>query len=1046
MSNYRPQCAGCLLLALAIWLVATSAVRAQDAFSSTPIPSQEARPEVQLGHSLAAEQTVRLAGQDQAALVLKSDFTSGFDDGSESVLMLKGNCQITLGQKQWTAPLMVLWEQPTEGSSRKRILAYLEANSEYSAVASSPTHREQKPYLLVELETSGPYEWHGRSPVKIKGAIDDPVYQRARQRRGEVGSSVQLTQYSFEPSASAAPISVDLAQIPSTPPEIGGSFFPAPGPQRIPQHVTISPRFLGGRLEAKGEISEGSIPPEYVVTLTGGVNIVVDNVPLNIGGQMVLSRIDLTADRAVIWTDANHIGELGGFDIDSQTPFQVYLEGNIVVRQGNNDIRASHAFYDVNQRRGLAMNAELRTMLPDLQGTLRLRAAEVRQLSDNKYQAKDAFFTTSEFGKPKYRIQASDVFLEEQFLGPPGQINPVTGEPAGGVFVATSLNNTIFVEDVPIFVAPYLASPAQDPRIPVRKFNVGYSGMFGATLETAWDLETILGLRLDPGIDLQAQADFFSRRGPGGGVRSKFEFDSFLFGNPVRNEGWGQAYYLNDHGEDNLGLGRRDLPLADDNRGRVIFRNRTNFSDFTWLQSEIGYVSDRNFMEQYFEPEWDNQKDLENSLVLNHQIDNITATLMGSIRSNDFTDSTNWLPRGDLTVLGQPILNSPVIWNSHSMVGYGQLKPAEAPFDPTLDPFQPLPYFANVEGEVAMTRHELNMPFDLGPVHVVPYVMGELAHWGEDLTGSTMDRAWGTAGIKASVQFSKYMPEVRNSILGLNGLAHKVVFDAEYYYGDSSESLDQVAQYNAFDEDAQERFRERLSPVELGGAPVPAYMDPRYYAVRSGAGRSITGATHELVDDQHTLWLGMRHRWQTKVGPAENSRVVDWMEFDLGTAIFPNADQDNFGETLGLINSRYAWHVSQRTSFIANGVWDVFDDGQRVWNAGILHQRSARGSLYLGYRQVHVGSIESRLITGSLSYVLSPNLYVMTAAAQFDVAEGIDRGESVTITRIGEFFLLHFGIGYDRSRDNVGVALSLEPKFGSYGSSSMQLNSLLGIR
>jgi hypothetical protein len=77
--------------------------------------------------------------------------------------------------------------------------------------------------------------------------------------------------------------------------------------------------------------------------------------------------------------------------------------------------------------------------------------------------------------------------------------------------------------------------------------------------------------------------------------------------------------------------------------------------------------------------------------------------------------------------------------------------------------------------------------------------------------------------------------------------------------------------------------------------------------------------------------------------------------------------------------------------------------------------------------------------------VLSPNLYVATAAAQYDVAEGMDRGESLTLTRIGEFFLLHMALGYDRSRDNVGVALALEPKFGSYGSSSMQLNSLLGI-
>ncbi|SFI25017.1 hypothetical protein SAMN05421753_10768 [Planctomicrobium piriforme] len=1004
---------------LAAWVAAATPVRAQ-----TPAA---------VGHSVGLENRDGLFGFSSAPVNVKSDFTSQFKDGNESVLLLRGNCEITHKEKTWTAPLMVLWELPDDGTGQKRILAYMETSSEFSAMESSPGRREQRPFLLVDLETSGLVSLQaipGRDPIDLPQSADDPAYIRARQRRMESRSNLQQTQYTFE----SAPMP-------------GGVYLPAPAP-RIQQRVTISPKFLGGHLEAKGEISEGSIPPEYVVTLTGGVNIVVDNVPLNVGGQMVLSRVDLTADRAVIWTDANHIDELRGFDIDSNTPFQVYLEGSIVVRQGNNDVRATHAFYDVNQRRGLAMNAELRTLLPDLQGTLRLRAAEVRQMSDTNFHAKDAFFTTSEFGKPKYRIQASDVFLEEKFLGHPDRINPVTGDPEGGTFVATSLNNTIFVDDFPIFVAPYLTGPAENPNIPVRKFNVGYSGMFGTTVETVWDLRPVLGLDLPPNVDLQLQADYLSKRGPGGGLRGLFDVDSELFGQPVHQEGWGQAYYINDHGTDNLGLGRRDLPVYySDNRGRVIFRDRIDLDQNTWLQAEIGHVfnNDRNFDEQYYEYDWDTQKDLENLLTINHQNDNLTLSALGTIKSDGFNDQTNWLPRGDATLLGKQLFDSPVIWNTHSMVGYGQLKPAEAPPDPTLDPFQALPYFTNSEGLVTMTRHELNAPFDVGPVHVVPYAMGELAYWEEDITGDSLGRAYGTAGIKASVEFAKYMPEVRSTILGLNGLAHKVVFDAEYYYAQSSTSLNNVAQYNQFDDNAQERFRERLVPVELNGNPLPTYMDPRYYAVRSGAGRSVTSPYNELVDDQNTLWLGMRHRWQTKVGPAAAPRIIDWMEFDLGTAIFPQANRDNFGETLGLINSRYAWHVSPRTSFLADGVWDVFSGGQRVWNAGVLHQRTARGSTYLGFRQVEVDTIESQLVTGSFSYVLSPNLYVVTAAAQYDVAEGIDRGETFTITRIGEFFLLHLGFGYDRSRDNVGVALSLEPKFGSYGSSSMQLNSLLGI-
>lgn len=989
----------------------------------------------QSGHSISVGET---AGRptpldshfsQNRPIKLRADYCARFEDGKETVLLLRGNGLVEQGENRWTAPLIVLWEVSSPKATRKQCVAYFETTSEFSVVSETADRREQRPFLLVDLETEGTIDLIQPEVIDVPTTVSDPAYIRARQRRQESRSNLRQTQYTLEAPGQTLP------------------FLPAPE-DPIRQQVRISPKFLGGKLEFKGEVSEGSIPPEYVITITGGVNIVVDNVPLQTGGgQVVLSRIDLTADRAVIWTDANRVSNLDAFDIDASTPFQVYLEGNIVVRQGSIDTRATHAYYDINRHRGLAMNTEIRTLLPDLQGSLRLRAAEVRQNSDTSFHAKDAFVTTSEFGKPKYRVQASDVFLEQRPTGAPGQINPVTGAPSIGTYMATSLNNVLFVDDLPVFVAPYLSGVAEDPHIPLRRLNVGFSGMFGMTVETAWDLQPILGLDLPPAVDWQLQADYLSKRGPALGTRGMFDIDTDLFGMPVHKEGWGQIYYINDGGLDNLGLNRRSLPFPNDNRGRIIFRDRTYFGDNTWLQAEIGHVfnDDRNFMEQYFEHEWDTQKDLENTLFLNHQVDNFTASVQGTGVSNDFNDQTSWLPKGDLTLLGQPLFGSPVTWSQHSSVGYGILNSAKAPPNTTADPFAPLPYFADVQGTVAMTRHQLNMPFDLGPVHVNPYVLGELAHWEQDLTGESLGRAYGKAGVRASIEFAKYMPQVRSEILGLNGLAHKVVYDLDYSYARSSEDLNQIAQYNAFDENAQERFRERLLPVEFGTPALPAQFDPRFYAVRSGAGSSVTAPYNELVDDMHVMWLGMRHRWQTKVGPPEAPRIVDWMELDLGTAIFPDAGRDNFGETFGLVNGRYAWHVSPRTSFLANGVTDFFAGGQKVWNVGVLHQRSSRGSFYAGYRNVEVGPIDSKLITSSMSYVMSPNLYVVTAAAQFDIAEGIDRGETFTITRIGEFFLLHMGFGYDRSRNNVGVALSLEPKFGSYGSSSMQLNTLLGI-
>lgn len=1012
MTLSRPHSFGCVLVLLGCWLSLGGEICAQ-----SPAGRQQGQ-----GERLSSSSVIAEPSSEPIQVEMK--FASEIPNADERVLLLRGDCQIRQGERTWSAPQAVLWDG---SATTGELVVFLDHTPETLPSMQEQGHRETRPQFLFRLAATEPIAYQGAVPVAVPEAINDPLYLRAKRRREQSIGTIQQIQYSTPLPAPALPPMQS-------------------SPALLRKRVTIGPRFLGDRIQAKADLVPDSIQPEYVVTVTGGVNIVVENVPLTINGQTFLTRLDLSADKAVVWTDANRMGELSGFEIDENTPFEVYLEGNIVVRQGTSKIKAGRAYYDIAHRRGLLIDAEVRTKVPEYDGTIRLRAAEVRQFSATNFHARDAYFTTSEFGLPKYRIEASDIFLEQRPAMIPGAVDPTTGLPDPGELFLTSYNNRLFLENIPVLNVPTIASPVTESQIPISELNFGYSSIFGAEIETAWNLDGLFGLQLPENSDLDLQLDFFSERGPAGGLESEYDFVAPVFGVPARHSGFSQSYYIYDTGRDNLGFGRRNLIPIDEFRGLSTWRNRTQFDPFTslFLESGIVWNDDRNFQEQYFEEEWDKGKDLENRVRLEHQQDSLSASLLGSLRSNAFANQTDWLPRADLTILGQPIGNTRLIWNTHSSVGYGRLNQAEPPFNPADDPFIPLDYFADSEGLVAMSRHELSLPFFAGPFKVAPYVLGELAHWQEDLLGEELTRWYGSAGVRASIQFSKYLPHVQSSILGLNGLAHKVIFDADYYLADSSEDLARVPQYNEFDENAQERFRSRFQLLEFGGV-LPAVYDPRMYAVRSGAGRRVTASYHELVDDQHALRLGMHHRWQTKVGPAANPRIVDWMELDAGITFFPNAERDNFGEDFGLLTTRYAWHVGPRTSLLASGAFDFFDLGQRVWNVGVLSQRSERGSIYFGYRNLEAGAVESQLLSTSLSYVMTPNLYVATLGASYDLAEGIDRGQSLTITRIGENFLFHFGMGYDRSRDNLGVAISLEPKFGSYGRGSMQLNSLLGI-
>lgn len=846
---------------------------------------------------------------------------------------------------------------------------------------------------------------------------------------------------------SAGPIALPAPGDPG--PELRAVAVPTPGGAL--RRVRIFPRSAVPYNVLSFE-SNRTTPPEQIWVVTGGVNLIVD-------GLREFDTVDLAADRMVIWTQAARGGEFSAETVQPRdTPFQVYLEGNITIRQRNDQpgpvqsdllrgeklIRASRAFYDARDERALLHDAELKAHVPQLGGNIRVRAERLRQLSRNNFHAQQAWASTSEFGRPGYRLQATDIFLEDRpsdgwFGSRTGQVDPLTGlSVQEEVPWVTSLGNSFLVEDVPLLYAPYASFPAEDPGIPVRRATIGQDSIFGTRVNTVWNLFKILGIDEPRGVRWDLLADYLSDRGPGIGTSGEYR-GSDLLGMPGTFGGEGLGYYVNDGGLDNLGEFRRALVPATDDRYRLQFRHRQDLPDGFSLFAEMGILSDRNFLEQYYEGEFDNGKDVETLLYGRKVFDNIGLTALGSVRPNEFEYSTEWLPRGDAYVLGEPLLGGWLNWSTHSSAGYGRLRTADPPTDPN-DPFVPIPFYEETDGAVLTTRHRLAAPFNLGPVIVDPYVQGEAAYWSADYAGDSLDRLVGTAGVKASLMMWRPLPYVQSRVFNLNGLAHKMLFEVEYAFTESTRDLSEVPQYNSFDDDSQERFREHFPLTTFGGA-LPATFDPQAYAVRSGAGSDVSVPWHELVDDQQVVRFAWRHRWQTKVGPPGAQRIKDWMKLDLEASFFPDAARDNYGEDFGLLGARYRWNVGDRTSLLAGAQVDLFDPGQRLWNVGVLSQRGERGSLYLGLRQVEGGSLQSRIATGSFSYQMSPK-WVSSLGTAYDLGEHRNLGQSLTVTRVGADFLFHLGANYNNNKDNVGIAFMIQPRFGPWSGNFANLGSL----
>ena len=1003
------------------WLFVASAVIIMAAVTLTRAPIQGASDETFVGNPVSP-------------IKISAEWSQEWHEEQGTVALFRGQCRIEQGGTTYTADSMVVWAHEAEGNpgNIERLTVYLEGDVRIEEPNSSRT--DQSHWLDIDAARGIKLKVRGRATDRT--GRDDPLFKRAVQRKsGPSRSKLHQTQFTVPVANDVDPMWRPVNM--QTPTGL--------------RRIRVSPRSFGRPFNFETDPSTDTTPPEQITRITGGVNILVEGVGLDNG--IDLGVIDLSADRVVIWTDDFSPDKLQR----PEQKYQVYLEGNIVIRQRdsvrqlNNKITAKRAFYDATDNRALILDAELETYSTQLDSSIRMRAERIRQNSIKNYHAQNAWVTTSQYGMPGYRVQASDIFIENREQGLLTDNSPPRIDPQTGVLVPqdhywiTSLNSQFLVDQFPIFTAPQVSVPVENisANTPLQGVQVGVDRVFGASVRTTWDAFSLFGITRpeNPNVKLSLLADYYSKRGPGAGVNGSY-LGTDANGNPYAGSIFG--LYVNDGGLDNLGLGRRTLVPKDVNRGIFQWEHRYDLaSTGTTLFGEISDVSDRNFREAFRRNDFDKYKDLETKAEVNQKLsDNAAATLLARTQLNAYENNTQWLPRGDLYFLGEPLLGEHLNYSSHSSAGYAVTNLASNPTDPN-DIATPLPWMINGQGLVAQTRHEIELPFNLGALRVAPFVLGEAAFWGDSFTGNSVDRLYGRAGFRASISFQKVMPLVQSEIFNLNGLAHKSLLTAEYGFASSTQSLSNIAQWNEFDDNAQERFRMRLVDNTFGGV-LPPQFDPRFYAVRQGAGSTVTAPYNELVASQQVLRLNWFQRLQTKVGPPERQRINDWMTLDLGASIFPDANRDNFGQTIGLANARYAWHVGDRTSILASALYDFFPEGQQLWSVGMLNQRSLRGSLYVGVRQVKGGTLDSQIATMTYSYVLSPK-WVSTATTAYDLGEGMSRGQGFTITRVGEWLLFHLGGNYDVSKNNVGLGFSIEPRIGKTAVSSTQLGSLQGV-
>ncbi len=451
----------------------------------------------------------------------------------------------------------------------------------------------------------------------------------------------------------------------------------------------------------------------------------------------------------------------------------------------------------------------------------------------------------------------------------------------------------------------------------------------------------------------------------------------------------------------------------------------------------MNHLSRLNFLEQYFEKEWDEWKDRVTSLELKRTWDGQSLGVMGQVRLDESVSQTDWFPRLDHYLLGWSLFQDRLTWYAHSQASYARFQTLDPPTDPEdMAGWMFLPWEIpgqTPEGGRFATRQELDLPVQLGPVKVVPYVLGELAHWQETLNDvQDVSRATGQAGMRVSMPIWRSDPTVQNMLFNLNGMAHKITLLADVYYADASEDITEFPLYDPLDDDSQEHFRRYMGVI-------PWQYDPRNFALRSGIQRWVSSPTLETADDLFAARCGLHQRWQTKRGRPGSQHIVDWIVLDIDGTVYPDKDRDNFGEYLGQLEYDFRWHVGDRVTILSDAYADLFPGGLTTISLGSAISRPERGQLYGGIINTE-GPFSSTLLVGSVSYRLS-HKWIADISSTYDFGPTGNIGERFSITRVGESILMRITLYADHSRNNTGASIAIEPRFLPNG----RLGRLAGV-
>jgi hypothetical protein len=616
----------------------------------------------------------------------------------------------------------------------------------------------------------------------------------------------------------------------------------------------------------------------------------------------------------------------------------------------------SRLFLDLLNGRGLALEAVARGLLrtDDREVPLQVRAEEIRLLGEGRLEARDAVLSTCEFGDPHWRFHPRQVVVSE---GRTGQTRRITAS-----------DSTVEIGRVPVLYVPWIAGElgrrGLGRRVPLQRVKAGRSSPFGAFLETDWGGDLPVGLGA-----WTVELDGYTRRGLGVGLDLVTEV--------LEGRGLVDTYLLPDDQYEDPRFPDRERDV----RGRVRVMHRQPLGQRLRLDLELSYLSDRSFLEEYFEEEAKTGKAQETLGYLRWRQGPLLGTALGKVRINDFDTVTQYLPQVTLDVASAALLEG---WITYDM--RGEVARLERRYDEALD--LDTPRIDRVD-----TYHVLGLPLHLGPVGVE--LLGGVRYSGFSETrrdDGWDDRVAGLAGVRAALNVHRIY-DVEVPALDVHQLRHIITPQVAY---EGVFGIDLVPERLHFFDEVD--LVEDLHLVRIGLLNRLQTRAPAAVVDQGDDGRLAGGITDVLWLDVEAL-LNADGRPEVFGGLDVDltCRIRDGLavvgELRLGSGSSPDLDELALGVD---------WHQPLGLSRDEAPVERYLD-------------------VYLGHR--HRGEVAS--VTTLDAEARIDARWGLRGVVQHDWEAGRLSAADLSLRRYLHDFVVTLGVGWDDGEDNLDVSLGV---------------------